>query len=205
MNFYDRHILPRIIQCSCGAPMVMELRRAVVPEAQGEVLEIGCGGGLNFPLYRRGQVRRVTAIDPAAPMLERARRAVERSAVPVELAEAAAEALPFPAASFDSVVFTFTLCSVRDHAASLAEARRVLRPNGRLIFAEHGLAPEASVQRWQRRIEPVWSRLAGGCHLTRPVRAAIAPAGFELTSGGGRYLPAPKVFGWAEWGTARPA
>lgn len=203
MNFYDRHILPRIIQCSCGAPMVMELRRAIVPEAQGEVLEIGCGGGLNFPLYRRGQVTRVTAIDPAPPMLERARAAAGRMAIPVELGDGAAEALPYPDASFDTVVFTFTLCSVHDHLRSLAEARRVLRPNGRLLFAEHGLAPDLSVQRWQRRIEPVWSRLAGGCHLTRPVRAAITAAGFELTGGGARYLPAPKVFGWAEWGAAR--
>jgi SAM-dependent methyltransferase len=205
MSFYDRHILPRIIQCSCGAPMVMELRRAVVPQAQGEVLEIGCGGGLNFPLYRRGQVRGVTGVEPAPPMLDRARQAVERSTVPVELVEAAAEALPFPDRSFDTVVTTFTLCSVRDHGASLAELRRVLRPNGRLIFCEHGLAPEPGVQRWQRRIEPLWKRLAGGCHLTRPVRAAVAEAGFELISGDARYLPAPKVFGWAEWGAARPA
>lgn len=205
MGFYDRHILPRVLQCSCGAPMVMELRRLVVPQARGEVLEIGCGGGLNIELYRPGQVRRVTGIDPAPPMLDRARQAVERAAVPVELIEAAAEALPFPDASFDTVVTTFTLCSVRDHGASLAEARRVLRPEGRLIFAEHGLAPETSVQRWQRRIEPVWKRLAGGCHLSRPVRSAIAATGFELTSGGARYLPAPKVFGWAEWGEARRA
>lgn len=205
MGFYDRHILPRLIQCSCGAPMVMGLRRMVIPEAQGEVLEIGCGGGLNFPLYRRGQVRRVTGVDPSAPLLSRARDAVERSGLPVELLEGVAEALPFPDESFDTVVFTFTLCSVQGHAQSLAEARRVLKPNGRLIFAEHGLAPEASVQRWQRRIEPVWSRLAGGCRLTRPVREAITQAGFQVVSGDGRYLPAPKVLGWAEWGTARPA
>jgi ubiquinone/menaquinone biosynthesis C-methylase UbiE len=204
MNFYDRHILPRLIQCSCGAPMVTELRKRVVPEAQGEVLEVGCGGGLNFPLYRRGRVRRVTAIDPAPPMLDRARRAAERSGVPIELTQAAAEALPFPDGTFDTVVVTFTLCSVREHGRSLAEMKRVLRPNGRLIFAEHGLAPDPGVQRWQRRIEPLWSRLAGGCRLTRPVRQAIAAAGFEIVSGEGRYLPAPKVLGWAEWGAARP-
>lgn len=204
MGFYDRHILPRIIQCSCGAPMVMELRRAVVPQAQGEVLEIGCGGGLNFPLYRPGQVRAVTAIDPAAPMLDRAREAVRRTGLPVELMAAEAEALPFPDASFDTVVFTFTLCSVRGHGRSLAEARRVLRPSGRLLFAEHGLAPEAGVQRWQRRIEPIWKRLAGGCHLTRPVREAIAGAGFRLGATDARYMPTAKAFGWVEWGSARP-
>ena len=116
-----------------------------------------------------------------------------------------AEALPFDSGAFDCVVCTFTLCSVHTPAAALAEARRVLKPGGRLLFCEHGLAPDAEVVRWQRRIEPFWAPLAGGCRLTRPVRSAIAAAGFKIDWSETMYLPkAPRAFGWNEWGAASP-
>jgi SAM-dependent methyltransferase len=126
--------------------------------------------------------------------------------MPAHIVDGRSEALPFEAASFDCVVCTFTLCSVQDPAAALAEARRVLKPKGRLIFCEHGLAPDAEVVKWQRRIEPVWKRLAGGCHLTRPVAPAIQAAGFRLARLETMYLPGtPRWAGWNEWGEATPA
>jgi SAM-dependent methyltransferase len=203
-GFYDRHILPHLIQCACGAPTLTLKRADLIPRARGAVIEIGCGGGLNFGLYDPARVTRVVGLDPSAELLEMARPAAAAARVAVELTEGVAEALPFPDASFDTAVLTFTLCSVGDPMAALREVRRVLRPGGELLFCEHGLAPDANVRRWQGRIEPVWKRIAGGCHLTRPVGGSLRQAGFTTSGGGQGYLMAPRFAGWIEWGRARP-
>ena len=148
----------------------------------------------------------VTGVDPAAELRAAALAAPRDLRLSVDVRDGTAEALPFEDKSFDTVVCTFTLCSVCTPAAALAEARRVLKPTGAFLFCEHGLAPDAGIAKWQRRIEPIWKRIAGGCHLTRPVAASIAAAGFILEDIDSMYVPkTPKIAAWNEWGMARPA
>jgi SAM-dependent methyltransferase len=204
-SLYDRYIMPRLIGCACAAPPIMKQRAKVVPSAQGRVLELGVGGGLNLAFYDPAKVSEVVGIDPSAELRARAQAAPRAEGLRVTLTEGVAESLPFDAASFDNVVCTFTLCSVHTPPEVLAEARRVLKPGGRLLYCEHGLAPDAGVVKWQRRIEPIWKRIAGGCHLTRPVTSAIAAAGFGIERSDTMYLPGtPRFAGWNEWGAATP-
>jgi SAM-dependent methyltransferase len=205
-SFYDRHVLPHLIACACAAKPIMRQRAKVVPRARGRVLELGIGGGLNLGFYDPAQVSGVVGVDPSPGLRRRALAASRPAGLEVEVLEGEAEDLPFEAGAFDTVVCTFTLCSVREPARVLAEARRVLRPEGVLLFSEHGLAPDEAVRRWQRRLEPLNKRLAGGCHLTRPVAASIAGARFTLEGVETMYLPGtPRPMGWCEWGAARPA
>ncbi|HEX6859097.1 MAG TPA: class I SAM-dependent methyltransferase [Caulobacteraceae bacterium] len=205
-SFYDRHIMPRLIGCACGARPIAKQRAKVVPLATGKVLELGIGGGLNLPFYDPAKVESVSGVDPSAELRARAERAERPAGLNVEVRDGTAEALPFEAGSFDTVVCTYTLCTVRDPIAALREARRVLKPDGRLLFCEHGLAPDLGVAKWQRRVEPVWKRLAGGCHLTRPVALNLERGGFRFERLDSMYLPGtPKIAGWNEWGTARAA
>jgi ubiquinone/menaquinone biosynthesis C-methylase UbiE len=202
-SFYERHILPHVISCACGVRPISRQREKVVPGAAGRVLELGIGGGLNLAFYDPGHVTSVTGVDPSEGLRAKALAAPRPDGLAVEILDGAAEQLPFDAASFDTIVCTYTLCSVASPASALAEARRVLKPGGRFLFSEHGLSPDADVQRWQRRLEPVWKRLAGGCHLTRPVGGAIRDAGFAIETLQTMYLPgAPRPMGWSEWGCA---
>lgn len=204
-SLYERFVLPRLLKCACSAPPIMKQRAKVVPHAEGRVLELGIGMGLNLGLYDAGKVESVTGVDPAAELRAIAEAAPRDPRLSVKVEDGTAEALPFEAGSFDCVVCTFTLCSVHTPAAALSEARRVLKPGGRFLYCEHGLAPDAEVVTWQRRIEPIWKRMAGGCHLTRPITAAIAAAGFTVQRSDGMYLPrAPQFAGWSEWGEATP-
>jgi ubiquinone/menaquinone biosynthesis C-methylase UbiE len=201
-SFYDRRVVPWLIGCACSARPIAAQRAKVVPGASGRVLELGMGGGLNLPFYDPAKVVCVEGVDPSEALRRKAEEsAATRSGLEVRILDGRAETLPFDTGDFDTVVCTFTLCSVQDPAAALAEARRVLKPGGRLLFCEHGLAPDEGVVRWQRRIEPVWKRIAGGCHLTRPVSASIAAAGFRLDQVQSMYLAgAPRWAGWNEWG-----
>jgi len=205
-SLYDRFILPRLLKCACSTSPIMRQRGKIVPQAAGRVLELGIGLGLNLGFYDPDKVASVTGVDPAVELRQAALAAPRDPRLAVDIQDGSAEALPFEAQSFDCVVCTFTLCSIHTPAAALAEARRVLKPGGRLLFCEHGLAPDAGVAKWQRRIEPVWKRIAGGCHLTRPVAASIAAAGFKLQQVDSMYVPkSPKIAAWNEWGVAVPA
>ncbi|WP_374571441.1 class I SAM-dependent methyltransferase [Phenylobacterium sp.] len=205
-SFYERRILPKLLTCACSSPQMMKQRAKVVPRAEGRVLELGIGMGLNLPFYDADKVETVFGVDPAAPLRALAEAAPRDPRLSVKVEEGTAEALPFEDKTFDSIVCTFTLCSVCAPPQALAEARRVLKPGGRFLFCEHGLSPDAGVAKWQRRIEPVWKRLAGGCHLTRPVASSIGQSGFALEGVEQRYLPkAPRFAGWVEWGVARPS
>ncbi|MDP3869302.1 class I SAM-dependent methyltransferase [Phenylobacterium sp.] len=202
-SFYERRILPRLLTCACTSSPIMKQRAKIVPLASGRVLELGIGMGLNLALYDADKVESVAGVDPAAELRALAQAAPRDPRLAVSVVEGTAEALPFPDASFDSIVCTFTLCSVQAPATALAEARRVLKPGGRFLFCEHGLAPDADVAKWQRRVEPIWKRLAGGCHLTRPVAGTIAASGFSIQNLETFYLPkTPKIAGWNEWGVA---
>jgi ubiquinone/menaquinone biosynthesis C-methylase UbiE len=179
LGIYQQLILPRLIHAGMRQRRLHPLRARQVAEATGRVLEVGIGSGLNLPFYRR-DIDEVIGIDASAELLAMARRHTAWLHFPVKLLHGPAENLPLGDRSIDSVVMTWTLCSVADPGRVLAEIRRVLRPGGALIFVEHGRAPEPGVRRWQDRLTPLWQRLAGGCHLNRPVDRLIAQAGFEI-------------------------
>jgi ubiquinone/menaquinone biosynthesis C-methylase UbiE len=203
-TWYEETILSRFIKCACADPKIMELRGKVVPFAEGKVFELGVGGGLNQPLYDPAKVTAFAGIDPGGRLIDYARAAAAEKGWQADIRQGRGEAIPFPDASFDTVVSTYTLCSVDDQAQVLSELRRILKPGGKLLFLEHGRAPDRGPARWQRRIEPAWKRIMGNCHLTREVAGAVRRAGFEVESFGEQYVPKmPRWAGWSEWGAAR--
>lgn len=205
-SWYNAHIMPRLVTCACAQGQVMKRRSQIVPLARGDVLELGVGGGLNQQFYDTEAVTSFSGIDPHGQLLGKARKAAEAKGWSADIREGVGEAIPFPDRSFDCVVCTFTLCSVENPGKVLSEMRRVLRPGGQVLFLEHGRAPDPGVAKWQHRIEPFWTPMAGGCHLTRPVGSAFRGAGFEVEPLGQGYLPkTPRFAGWNEWGVARKA
>ncbi|MXO90385.1 methyltransferase domain-containing protein [Altererythrobacter aquaemixtae] len=200
-SWWDRHGVPRVIKLACGAPQIMKLRSQLVPLAKGDVFEIGCGGGINQQFYNASAISRYCGIDPGAKLLEYTRAEAEKKGWKADIRDGVGEDIPFEDNSFDTVVCTYTMCSVDDQAQVVKEMRRILKPGGKLLFLEHGRAPDASVAKWQDRIEPYWKPIAGGCHLTRPITSAVCEGGFEVEQLGERYTPkTPKTVGWMEWG-----
>lgn len=202
MNWYDRHILPWLIDFACGLPMVQARRQMLVPQARGRVLEIGMGTGRNLPFYDRSKLTQLVGVDPALQMHPLAQRRSDKAGIAVELVGRSAERLPLADDSFDTVVCTYTLCSIPDPAAALHEVRRVLKPGGQFLFCEHGRSPDPAVARWQDRIQPCWTPLAGGCHLDRDVPALLRDAGLlaKLEQG---YISGPRVLAYNYWGQAQ--
>lgn len=202
-TFWDAHVVPRMIRCACASEAVMELRAGVVPKAQGRVFELGCGGGLNQQFYDPARVTGFAGVDPSAKLLDYAREEAEKKGWKADIREGVGEDIPFGDATFDTVVCTYTLCSVEDPAKVLSELHRILKPGGQLLFLEHGLSPDAGVAKWQRRIEPWWKPAMGGCHLTRAVTAPLLAAGFAVEQPGHLYMPGmPRWASWMEWGAA---
>ncbi|MBP2291317.1 class I SAM-dependent methyltransferase [Azospirillum rugosum] len=204
MDMYRHHILPRLIDWVMGQETLGEFRSRVVGGARGRVLEIGLGSGRNLPFYG-ATAGEVVGVDPSPELLAMARQAAAAAPRPVTVVEQTAERLPFEDGSFDTVVVTWSLCSIPDPSAALREARRVLKPGGELRFVEHGLAPAPGVQRWQHRLTPLWSRCSGGCHLDRKMDDLIRAAGFRVTELTKRYLPGPKIMTFMYEGTAVPS
>jgi ubiquinone/menaquinone biosynthesis C-methylase UbiE len=202
-NWWDQAVVSRIVKCGCGSERMTEMRRHVIPLASGRVFELGIGAGANLPLYDPARVTSYSAVDPSTKLLEFARAEAMKLGWQTDIQPGLGEALPYDEDSFDTVVCTFTMCSVDDQMRALSELRRVLRPGGQLLYAEHGRAPDADVVRWQERLEPVWKRVMGNCHLTRPVTSAIERAGFAASPMAREYLtPGPRWAGWMEWGSA---
>lgn len=205
MGFYSRHIAPWLVDCACGTKPIAYQRRKVIPQASGIVLEIGAGGGRNLALYDRGKVERVIALEPDAAMVKRGKKRVP-GGLALEWLQRGAEDAGIAPGSLDTIVTTYTLCTIPDAVDALASLRPALKAGGRMLFCEHGLAPDADVVKWQKRIEPVWRPLAGGCHLTRDVDAMLAQAGWRIDGAERMYLPGtPRWAGYNVWGTATPA
>ena len=204
MSFYQRQVLPRLLHLAMRQEALRPFRRRVIGAAVGRVLEVGIGSGLNLPLYGPS-VRSVIGLEPSRESLRMARDRAATAAVPVELLEASAEAVPLDDASIDTVVTTWTLCTIADAPRALAELKRVLRPDGALLFVEHGRAPELRVARWQDRLDPLWRRVAGGCHLNRKIDDLISGNGFRIDVLTNARLPGPRTHTFLYEGRARPS
>jgi len=205
MNLYDRYLLPYLIDVACGIKPVQRQRAKLVPRATGRVLEIGIGTGRNLPFYDKSKLEELYGLDPAGQMHRLARKRMQISGIDMHLLTLSAEEIPEPDASFDTLVMTFTFCSIPEPVKAVKEMKRVLKPEGRLLFCEHGLAPDASVQKWQRRLTPIWKPLAGGCHLDRDIPALLREGGFRIAELETLYLPGPKPLTFNYWGTALAA
>jgi ubiquinone/menaquinone biosynthesis C-methylase UbiE len=204
MGFYKEHIVPCLIHLSMRQRRLEPYRSRVVTVASGRVLEIGIGSGLNLPFYRQGIIQ-IIGLDTSPKLLEMVREGTRRTSTPLELIEASAEDIPIDDRSIDTVVTTWTLCSIPDAPRALAEMRRVLKPGGRLLFVEHGRAPEPRVQWWQDHLTPAWKYVSGGCHLNRAIGDLIQNAGFHIERLDTDYMPGPKMMTFMYEGSARPA
>jgi len=202
MGIYNTYILPKIVDWACRQKPNRKQREKIVPDATGEVLEIGIGSGLNLPYYNPDKVKSVTGIDPSAEMWNQ--NQIESNALPFPILfeQAGAEELPFEGNRFDSAVVTYSLCTIPEPEAAFSELRRVLKPNGTLYFCEHGKAPDPSVEKWQNRVNPIWKKLGGGCNLNRDIPSLITGNGFRIRRMETMYIPGWKPASFNYWGSA---
>lgn len=204
MNLYQRYLEPRLVECACSTKPISKQRLKVVPRASGKVLEIGFGAGQNLPFYDEAKVEKLYALEPSALMRKRACARLAASSLVIEFLDLPGEEIPLDDASVDTVLTTYTLCTIPDAARALDGMRRVLKPDGRLYFCEHGRARDDGVRRWQDRLNGVWGALAGGCNLNRDIPVMIRKAGFDFDDLIADYLPStPKIAGYNYWGAAR--
>ena len=204
MGLWNRYVMPRLIACGCASPAFERQRQQLIPGARGRVLELGCGSGLNFTSYDPAQVDSLVAIDPDPRLLGWAReQQAALRGIPVDFVEADIESAALAPESVDTIVLTFVLCTIPDWASALDACRRVLKPGGQVLFCEHGLAPDEGLARWQNRIEPLWKRLAGGCHLTRSAPTLLEQSGFQVAEQSAAYAPGiPRLAGYVTRGVA---
>jgi len=204
VGFYQEYVLPRLVNLAMRNRELVPYRKRAIAAADGRVLEIGIGSGLNLPFYSP-HVREIIGLEPAPKLIAMAREAAMASSIPVTLVEGSAEAIPLDDASIDAVVTTWTLCTIPNAVQALREARRVLAPGGRLLFVEHGLSSDESVRRWQDFLTPAWKRIGGGCHLNRPIRSLIESGGFDVARIEMGYAKGPRPMAFMYEGCARPA
>lgn len=204
MSFYEKWILPRLVDVTMRNKEATRYRSQIVPQARGRVLEIGVGSGLNLPFYGAG-VEQICGLDPSEELLSMARKKARASACPVSFLAHSGEEIPLDNGSVDTVVTTWTLCTIPDPVKALLEMKRVLKPGGMLLFAEHGLAPEAGVQGWQQRLNPLWSRITGGCNLNRKMDELIQASGFRIVELKMEYAEGPRPMSYIYSGQAQPA
>ena len=204
MNFYDKYILPSLINCGCGTKPMRYQRQKIVPLAEGSVLEIGIGSGLNLPFYDLGKINKIWGLDPSKELNNMAKNISTTIDVEVDFIIGGAEEIPLPDNSIDTVLLTYTLCTIAEVKDSIREMERVLKASGRMLFCEHGLAPDEKVVKWQERLNPFWKKIAGGCHLNRNIPKIIEDSKFKIVKLESMYLPkTPKFAGFNYWGEAR--
>lgn len=203
MSFYEDRILPHAINLACGSKPVLKQREKVVPHAQGRILEVGMGSGINIPYYDIDKVEMVWGLEPSEGMRRKARTRVEAAPFELQWLDLPGEEIPLEDNSADTVVLTYTLCTIPDWRAALSQMRRVLKPGGKLLFSEHGKAPDEAVRKWQNRINPFWGKIAGGCHLNRDIPRLLTEGQFKIEKLESMYVPStPKFAGFTYWGSA---
>ena len=203
MGFYNKYILPKIINAGCGTKPIRKQREKVLPLCKGIVLEIGCGSGLNFSFYEENNIDKLYALEPDKEMLRQAESVVKEVNFLITFLETGAEKIPLEDDSIDTALLTYTLCTIPDPLAALLEIRRVLKKGGKLVFCEHGMAPENNVKKMQNFINSFWPIFVGGCNLNRDIPSLIKDAGFLVDNLETMYLPkTPKWFGYNYWGSA---
>lgn len=203
MGFYSRHILPFCLDKACGVGPVEKQRAKIIPLAKGRVLEIGIGSGLNLPHYDPAKISSVIGVDPDAHIWARGKARRDAAGFPIERIGLSGEDIPLGSESVDTVVVTYSLCTIPDPVRALREMRRVLKQDGDILFCEHGLAPDSNIAKWQTRIDPFWSKFAGGCQSGRDIPALLRQAGLEITDLHQQYIPGPRVLSYNYWGRAR--
>jgi ubiquinone/menaquinone biosynthesis C-methylase UbiE len=204
MGLYSKYVLPKLVHMACSSKPSMRQREKIVPLAEGRVLEIGIGSGLNLPYYDESKVTRIWGLDPSPELTKRAQHAARAVGIEVEFIGLPGENVPLETGSVDTVLVTYTLCTIPETRPALQEMARVLKPGGQLLFCEHGVAPDASVRRWQDRINPVWKRFGGGCNLNRPIPELIEQGGFRIRDLDTMYIPGWRPGSFNYWGAAVP-
>ena len=203
MSLYEKYVLPKFLNCACGSKPISYQRKKVVPMAEGKVLEIGIGSGLNLPFYDKSKLDELWGLDPSEGLSEMAKQVADEEAMEVNFISAGAEEIPLPDNHFDSVLVTYTMCTIPEVDRASKEIQRVLKSNGKMIFCEHGLAPDKNIKKWQNRINPFWKKLAGGCNINRNIPSVIQESGFDIIDLEEMYLPStPKIAGYNYWGYA---
>jgi ubiquinone/menaquinone biosynthesis C-methylase UbiE len=204
LSLYDKYILPKVLNCTCGSKPISYQRKKVVPLAKGKILDIGIGSGLNIPFYDLSKIDKIYGLDPSSELIKIAKKIAVKKNISIEFLLCGAEDIPLPNNSIDTVLITYSMCTIPEVLKANYEMLRVLKPDGRLIFCEHGLAPDKSVAKWQKRINPVWGKIAGGCNLDRDIPNLISSSGFKILSIEEMYLPStPKFAGYNYWGIAQ--
>lgn len=204
MSFYDKYILPKFLNCTCGSKPIRYQRDKIVPLAKGVVLDVGIGSGLNIPFYNKSKIKHLYGLDPSKELLEIAKPVAEKNQLAIEFLQCEAENIPLPDNSIDTVLITYTMCTISNVSLANSEIIRVLKNDGKLLFCEHGLAPDKKVANWQKRINPIWTKIAGGCNLDRDIPNLITSSGLKIDNMEEMYLPStPKFAGYNYWGVAK--
>ena len=203
MSLYEKYVLPKFLNCACGSKPVSYQRKKVVPLAEGKVLEIGIGSGLNLPFYDKAKIDEIWGLDPSEELSEMAKQVADKESMEVKFISSGAEDIPLPDNYFDTVLVTYTMCTIPEVQRANQEIRRVLKDDGKMIFCEHGEAPDQNIRKWQNRINPFWGKLAGGCNINRNIPSLIQESGFDILEMEEMYLPnTPKIAGYNFWGYA---
>jgi ubiquinone/menaquinone biosynthesis C-methylase UbiE len=203
MSLYSKYILPKVLDFCCATKPIRKQREKVVPLCKGIVLEIGSGSGLNFPYYKTSKVKKIFALEPDKEMIELARQETKKSSIEITFLQEYAERISLKDNSVDTILLTYSLCTIPDPISALKEMKRVLRSNGCLVYCEHGMAPESSIRKWQNRLNPINSYFSGGCNLNRNITQLITESGFKIQKSETMYLPGTtKLVGYNYWGTA---
>ncbi len=200
---YEKFVLPKLCDKCCGTKPINYQRKKIVPLAKGVVLEIGVGSGLNIPFYNKNNVEKIIGLDPSEQLNVLAKKVADDNKIEIDFIISGAEDISLPDDSIDTILITYTLCTIPDVDKSMSEMKRVLKPNGKFIFCEHGIAPDKNIIRWQRRINPIWGVFFGGCNINRNIPKIISEGGFNITNINQMYLPStPKIVGYNYWGEA---
>ena len=200
---YENYVLPKMLDCCCSTKPISYQRKKIVPEASGTILEIGIGSGLNIPYYQKSKINKVIGLEPSEQLCKMAKKTADDNNFSIDFLINGAEEIELPSNSIDTILLTYTLCSIPEPYIALKEIMRVMKSDGRILFCEHGIAPDEVVQKWQNRINPLWGKLFGGCNINRDIPNILKNGGFKINSLDKMYLPStPKIVGYNYWGEA---